>query len=202
MSKTSFLIVAISLFNSMICNPVNIEIESKDARIGYAKKGSCKSLPLDKLNAQLLEHYRTTTLLFYASSDLSTYESDLAFELSEIEDPNLIDHSQCRLSERNTTLTVISQRSTCPWVYLIKYREDKFPHFLREAKCTCRTCNLVGSSHLSSMNYGCLPILKRVPVLTRNANKCDKDGYYTWSPSVEIVNMGCTCSFQIEFIQI
>jgi hypothetical protein len=205
MKKISILLVLAAILHPIVtqCSSINIEAQSQrhDARSGPTKK-PCESLTLDKLNAQLVEHYRTSTLLFQASSDLSTYESDLAFDLNEIESPRQVDQTQCQLSDRNTTLTVISQRSTCPWLYQVKYREDKFPHFLREAKCTCRTCNLQGSSQLPSKTYGCMPILRRVPVLVRNSVKCDMNGFQTWTPSAEIVNTGCTCSFQKELISI
>jgi hypothetical protein len=202
MKNLNILLIIFAILHPIRCDSINIEIDDQDARIDFAKTAQCKSLLLDKLNTQLLEHYATTTHLFYASSDLSAYEGDLTFDLNEIEDPHLVDQSQCRLSDRNTTLTVISKRSTCPWIYQVKYREDKFPHFLRDAKCTCRTCNLIGSSQMHSKTYGCMPILKRDPVLLRNPDKCDVNGYQTWTPSFETVNIGCTCSFQKEMISI
>ncbi len=105
----------------------------------------------------------------------------------------LFDETQCLLRSRNTF--TVRQRSLCPWKYDVKFREDRFPEFIAEAKCTCSKCNHMIKDQLPN-TYGCLPILEPRPVLKRS---CGSDGIYTWTPDIEFINVGCTCAFKVDF---
>jgi hypothetical protein len=100
---------------------------------------------------------------------------------------NLFEESQCLLRTRNTT--TVCQKSLCPWRNDATYREDRWPEFIAEAKCTCSTCNHLIKDQLPS-TYGCLPILEPVSVLVRS---CGLDGIYKWTPEIEFASIGCTC---------
>ncbi|RNA16136.1 interleukin 17 [Brachionus plicatilis] len=107
------------------------------------------------------------------------------------------DDSQCNINERNTT--TINKRSICPWKYKLNIRFDRFPPYRAEAKCSCSYCNFIGNNILPINMYGCLPVLKPIPVLVKQ-DECDKDGYYIWKPDIDYVNMACTCGFVQNFI--
>lgn len=107
------------------------------------------------------------------------------------------DDSQCNINERNTT--TINKRSICPWKYKLNIRFDRFPPYRAEAKCSCSYCNFIGNSILPMNLYGCLPVVKPIPILIKQ-DECDKDGYYIWKPDIDYVNMACTCGFVQNFI--
>jgi hypothetical protein len=103
---------------------------------------------------------------------------------------SLFEETQCLLRARNTT--TVRQKSLCPWRYDVKYREDRFPEFISEAKCTCSTCNHLIKDQIPNM-YGCLPIMEPVPALIRT---CGSDGIYKWTPQIEFISIGCTCALK------
>ena len=130
-------------------------------------------------------HIRSSKSIIPNKNDLVLYES-------------LTDNTQCSNQFRNITLT--NHKSTCPWVYNITFREDRFPHYLNNVICTCKSC--IGSSSNSSFvplllptkQVKCEPILKQVPVLVRG--ECEKDGFYQWKQTYEYVNTACICAYQ------
>jgi hypothetical protein len=201
MNKALFLAIFIGMSDLTRCSSIRIKLE-RGPRSDDVKKRPCMTQPQEKLDRMLFDHYKRTSLIFYSSPDLTTYTTDLKFNVDDIENPDRFDETQCRLSSRNATFEIVSQRSVCPWVYEIKYRVDKVPHFVREAKCTCQTCGLIGDLKMPSSLYRCLPVLKRSAVLIRNGEKCDQHGFDLWTAGIENVSIGCTCSFKTQFISI
>lgn len=126
----------------------------------------------------------------------------------------LIENTQCNIEARPTS--EINQASLCPWRYKTKMRYDKFPYTKKQVKCTCNECTTMGGQHLSvrggvgSLNnrrnggndgmYGCLPVLQFEPVLKRD--ECGMDGFYSWVPTTEIVNLACVCAYRNIMIPI
>lgn len=102
---------------------------------------------------------------------------------------NLLDESQCNINDRNTTS--VNKRSICPWKYVISGRVDKFPPIKTEAKCTCSKCTTFGNKDLPENMYNCMPVMKSIPVLVKG--ECGPDGYFTWTPSTEEINVACIC---------
>lgn len=94
---------------------------------------------------------------------------------------SVFENSECKWAPHHQSL--------CPWQYIHKYRKDKFPRYLLEAKCTCKKCNL--EKHLNSGDYGCIPVYESSLVLVKR--NCGLDGFYKWMPAVEKINMACVC---------
>lgn len=113
--------------------------------------------------------------------------------ISGAESPNVIkDQSQCDANERN--MTTINQQSLCPWKYVITYRQDRYPAYRTEVKCTCDTCTTWIKGLLLKNTYACMPVLKTQPVLIRSGS-CNADGNYKWTPILEEVTVACVCAF-------
>ncbi len=89
--------------------------------------------------------------------------------------------------------SIINQQSICPFKYIVNKRENKYPFYRVQVKCTCDKCTLTKSKFIQNF-YSCQPVVKYVPVLIREENKCDSDGFYRWLPSTEIVNLACVCA--------
>ena len=104
----------------------------------------------------------------------------------------LYDNNQCSILKRTTN--ILNEKSICPWKEEIEYREDKFPRYLSQAMCTCKTCNYLHNSKgfLHTDVYRCMPVLRSQPVLTM-LNQCDSEGYYKWIAETESVNVACIC---------
>ncbi|CAF0871890.1 unnamed protein product [Brachionus calyciflorus] len=110
----------------------------------------------------------------------------------------LFENTECLMSSRKTF--EISKKSLCPWKTEIKYRENRYPFYKLENKCTCSKCTLVGDEILDTNNFGCVPVTEVIPVLVRG--KCGPDGYYIWEASLEESNMYCTCSFSASIVAV
>lgn len=111
---------------------------------------------------------------------------------------NLFEDSECLVSSRRTL--DVSKKSLCPWKSVITYRQDRFPFYKLENKCTCSKCSLIGDKFLDANNFGCSPIIENVPVLIRG--KCGPDGFYIWEPSLEESNLYCSCTFLTSLIPV
>lgn len=80
----------------------------------------------------------------------------------------------------------------CPWKYIVSYRNDKYPFYRAEVKCTCDKCLFRNKNANIHFDYGCQPVYKHMPVLIKK--ECGLDGYYKWFPSTEEVNFACVCT--------
>lgn len=111
----------------------------------------------------------------------------------KIPEKNLFENSECLVSSRKTF--DVSKKSLCPWKTEVTRREDRYPFYKLENKCTCEKCSLVGDEFLDK-NFKCNPVIENIPVLVRG--KCGSDGFYIWEPSLEESNLYCTCSFSTQ----
>lgn len=196
---------SIKLFNILVVILhiliVAIPIKARHHMI-FRKSISKKSIDCKNPETDYLENLLTEYNILYRKYEETIYKTR-SFEKNEKEESllnkdsyeHIFDNTQCRFSERNTT--DISKRSMCPWQDIINYREDRFPHYYVEAKCNCKTCNRLGDVQLPN-SYGCLPVLRPTPVLVRG--DCMPDGYYRWKPSIENVNVACTCGFSHQLL--
>lgn len=109
----------------------------------------------------------------------------------------LFEETQCSMQGRNTT--EVNQQSLCPWKYVTVARFDRFPRYRSQAKCTCSSCTPLGTDDFSVPNrYTCLPVLKLSPVLVRG--DCQVDGFYSYIPAIESINIACTCGINYNMI--
>ncbi|RNA42781.1 hypothetical protein BpHYR1_040951 [Brachionus plicatilis] len=111
---------------------------------------------------------------------------------------NLFENTECLMSSRRTL--DVSKKSLCPWKSVITYRQDRFPFYKLENKCTCSKCSLIGDKFLDVNSFGCSPVIETVPVLVRG--KCGSDGFFIWEPSLEESNLYCTCSLLTSLIPV
>lgn len=146
-------------------------------------------------NQEYLELLFSEYSIYFRKQEELLVNLDSSSKKSQYEKEN--DDSQCNTNERNTT--TINKRSICPWKYKLNIRFDRFPPYRAEAKCSCSYCNFIGNNILPMNMYGCLPVLKPVPVLIKQ-DECDKDGYFIWKPEIDYVNMACTCGFIHNFV--
>ena len=135
----------------------------------------------------------------YQEAHFKSSKSMVINKNDSVLDEILTDNTQCSNEMRNITLT--NHQSSCPWVYDILFRENRFPRYLNNVRCTCESC--IGSSTTSpykpilspAKQVKCKPILQQVPVLARG--ECPKDGYYYhWNKTYEYVNIACICAYQ------
>ena len=70
-----------------------------------------------------------------------------------------------------------------------KYREDKYPRFIKEAKCICEKC-LLGFGKPLGNNYKCMNIFKKKPVIKRTKSFY---GLVFWKEQLEEIIFGCVC---------
>lgn len=124
---------------------------------------------------KLQKDYSNFNQLEIMSRNRTYYDQDEPRKLT-----NKIDNSKC--SEMNTT--------TCPRKYQVEYRNNKYPFYIREVKCTCESCRFHNNVANKTL-YKCLPVWKEEPVLIRD--KCES-GLYFWREGYEWVNNGCVCA--------
>jgi hypothetical protein len=74
---------------------------------------------------------------------------------------------------------------------------DRYPSYRTEVKCTCDSCTAKDKKALSKNIYGCVPVLRAVPVLIKHS--CGTDGFYEWKPSIDEVNVACVCTFNHKY---
>ena len=81
----------------------------------------------------------------------------------------------------------------CPWKYIVTHRNDKYPFYKTDVKCTCDKCLFKNkNTNYIQNNYACQPVFKHVPVLVKK--ECGLDGFYKWLPFVEEINYACVCA--------
>ena len=134
----------------------------------------------------------------YEEAHFASFKNVILNKNDSVYDESLTDNTQCSNNARNITRT--NHLSSCPWTYDIKFRKDRFPNYLNDVRCTCKSC--IGSSSklsykpqfLPTKQVKCEPLMKQVPVLIRG--ECGLDGYYQWHQDYEYVNVACICAFQ------
>lgn len=156
---------------------------------------------------EYLETFYSDFQIFYRKRlEKMKVQKSLVLSMRRISSSNLIDNTQCNIEQRSTL--GINQASVCPWRYHNSLSSDLFPMWRKQVKCTCDDCTLLQSDftqrrkksndngHRSGTGnvYGCLPVLRSEPVLTRG--KCGSDGFYEWIPSTEQVNTACVCAYK------
>lgn len=158
---------------------------------------SCIDPEVEYLKELYSEHEAFNRI--YEEAHFRSSKSIIIKKNDSVLDESLTDNTQCNNELRNITLT--NHKSSCPWVYDILFREDRFPRYLNNVRCTCESC--IGSSKalayipllLPAKQVKCEPLLQQVPVLARG--ECPKDGYYYhWNQTYEYVNIACVCAYQ------
>ena len=86
----------------------------------------------------------------------------------------------------------IHKIASCPWQYSFKKRDSKYPTYIKEAQCLCHDCSRNEIKELTA-TWQCLPVLQQMPSLDKS-DDCDKDNFYIWKRSLELVNVNCVCS--------
>ena len=97
----------------------------------------------------------------------------------------------------------IYESSICSWHYRINHDTDRYPQSITEAfrdisTGVCKQCFLSQSERVPLGSATCKEIVYNVPVLRRNANTCDGDGYYLYEESWQKVTVGYTCARVLE----
>ena len=76
----------------------------------------------------------------------------------------------------------VNVQSLCPWNYTLNHDENRYPHDILEAQCTCGTC-------LNGL-HRCLPVYHEVPVIRQTC----VGSIYIYSWHMEMISVGCACS--------
>ena len=149
----------------------------------------CKNPTEDYLMFILSEYSRL--YMRHKQAQFSKFSEGFEYEeLSEeiyktyLSEHHFLQNSQCSKSERNRTS--ISQQSLCPWKHVIKYRPNKYPHYVTNVICTCDKCS-------DPELHKCSPVM-RINLILEKTEDCDKDGISIWKPSSEFVNVACVCA--------
>lgn len=145
----------------------------------------CKEYDDEYLEDLLIKQSKISKVREY--SKIWSHDSEM---LKSLANSPLVENSQCKTTRRIIRRT--NERSICPWRYVLSdYREDRFPRYKMEAKCTCSKCTLLNDQQLQP-TYGCMPIVKIVPVLVVQ-DECGTDGYRNWTFASEELSVACIC---------
>jgi hypothetical protein len=155
------------------------------------KQAECR----DPLESELEESYNAFTYAFEIYEDKSSNSNGRdPFENNKTSVFNTAaDRSQCDVFQRNITRF----SSMCPKKYQVVYRDDKYPRFITQVKCTCPDC-MTMRAVLSTAIYTCRPMYYSTPVLVRG--QCASDGVYQWTPQVEQIPQDCFCGQKAKII--
>ncbi|XP_071092833.1 interleukin-17C-like [Haliotis cracherodii] len=76
----------------------------------------------------------------------------------------------------------INLQSLCPWEYYENHDENRYPHNIIYANCTCAYC--LGNNYLCRPVYHSIPVIKQI---------C-RNGVFDFHWDNEHIPVGCTCS--------
>lgn len=100
----------------------------------------------------------------------------------------------------------ISHRSTCPWVFVENYDEDRLPRVISEAQCVCNRCFQRTRTDNSDVRYvpklgRCKQVMTSVMTIRRHCNR--ETGLYEYIAKAERMSVGCTCTspYNIWFLK-
>lgn len=174
---------------------ISCQIHKTHKKRDFDAKPKCQDPDIQILQNQLAE-FETLFRLYKENLYLSnTFENGKSLILRSMGE--LIENSECKIAKRNVSNP--GAKSQCPWRRKIEYREDKFPHYVHLAVCTCKSCHQINEDPGPS-SVGCLPIMTVSPVLVKDEKVCDKDGFYVWKATIEELSSGCTCSFKEKLV--
>lgn len=129
----------------------------------------------------------------------STNETQIENHFSE----NKYSKEKCYVAINALNCHSPNQLSICPWENVVKYRSDRYPHYIEESACQCKECNggevknKLSKLDLSSGVYGCRPVFSLSPVLVKG--KCMADGYFEWKPELEMISEACFCGYKFKY---
>lgn len=159
----------------------------------------CKDPDEDYLGRLFIDYEMTYRKYEEIVFKTKTFEEKInSSYIIQLDKQNKLEDSECLVSSRRTL--DVSKKSLCPWKSVIKYRQDRFPFYKLENKCTCSKCSLIGDKFLDVNSFGCSPVVENVPVLKRG--KCGSDGFFIWEPSLEESNLYCTCTLLTSLIPV
>jgi hypothetical protein len=119
-------------------------------------------------------------------------------ELNEV--AYLFDQTGCLNANSSESYKFRKHTSTCPSRLGVNTNKNRWPHYIQEVICTCRTCNvIVNEPPLPEEIYRCMPIMTDVVVLDK-IQECDSNGYYKWVGNVTRINAGCTCGVMVNLV--
>jgi hypothetical protein len=167
--------------------------KSKKSLSGLEDEGNRCENPDDEYLENLLSEYQVFFRKYQETILRNNIEPNLMDnsnrQHTHMDPTSFIEQTQCTIQERKTN--IINQASLCPWRYVTKLRHDRYPILKTEAKCTCDKCTTFANDKLPKHIYGCMPVLKPVPVLLRG--ECGQDGFFNWTPTTEEINVACVC---------
>ncbi|XP_053375381.1 uncharacterized protein LOC128547265 [Mercenaria mercenaria] len=93
-----------------------------------------------------------------------------------------------------------SHLSTCPWVLVDTYDENRLPKVIPQAKCVCNRC-LQKISSSGDVQYiprlgRCKPVMTSVMTVRRQCNV--DSGFYEYTAKAEKIAVGCTCTSPVH----
>ena len=101
----------------------------------------------------------------------------------------------CEEDRNMNNISLINNRSTCPWIIKVVTREDRYPSVVKEVECSCRWCNSKYAKYDEYKNdtYECMPVMMSFVGLKRG--ECIERSYvYKWTPTIESRSVSCICS--------
>lgn len=155
-------------------------------------KNNCTNNPSESELREMLADYHLDLIMsgdVYANFYDENYytnkggllDEDITHNETSIKNMTDLKKKICTRSEQHRS-HINPHISICPHHFEERYRPNRFPHVLEQARCNCEYC-LFGSPN--ETHYKCLPVYMPKPVLKRV--NC------TWIPSNEKVAITCTC---------
>lgn len=144
-------------------------------------------------------------ILYYALKAVDTHNNISGIERTEEDNETVASFNESRYTPNGMELTnkvvcarilkemdeeVKLSRSTvlCEWYYVCDYKEDRYPHYLFEARCKTARCNSNCNKDTNNHNI-CQAHGIHVTVLERK--ECNN-----WVWGQEILQLACTCTSQ------
>jgi hypothetical protein len=159
----------------------------------FRRKRSVCSMPsFAELKRQWIE-YQVSEPLHPSYYLMPQYKQYIEQQLDKSTSPNEFiqygDH-QCPKSISQLSMSQhIQDQSLCPWYNVMNYDPDRYPSYLIEARCKCKTCTGIDPGS----GAGCQSVYYNIPVLRRSTN-CLSNGQYKYNNGWQKITVGCTCS--------
>lgn len=92
---------------------------------------------------------------------------------------------KCRKGKRDRN-SPLTKYCSCSWHYVLNADDNRIPKHMMEVRCNCKKRCWTGNARSR-----CEPIIYFYPVYRKNST--DKDGFCTFTDSLEPITVGCTC---------
>ena len=156
------------------------------------KRSVCSMPPFAELKRQWIE-YQVSEPLHPSYYILPQYKQYIEQQLDKSTSPNEFiqygDHQCPKSISQLSTEQNIQDQSLCPWYNVMNYDPDRYPSYLIEARCKCKTCTGIDPGS----GAGCQPVYYNIPVLRRSTS-CLANGQYKYDKGWQRITVGCTCA--------